>query len=80
MGSIATQGEGAQNLLCAYVAAALLAGLAGNALFGLWWLDPAAALAIAALAVREGVQSWRGESCCVPAGDVSAIPRFLLRR
>jgi len=72
MGSIATQGEGAQNLLCAYMAAALLAGLAGKALFGLWWLDPAAALAIAALAVREGVQSWRGESCCVPGSDPSA--------
>lgn len=67
MGSVATQGEGAQNLLCGYMAGALLLGLGGNALFGLWWLDPAAALAIAALAVREGVESWRGESCCIPA-------------
>lgn len=66
MGSVATQGEGAQNLLCAYMASALLVGLAGNALLGLWWLDPAAALAIAALAVREGLNAWRGESCCVP--------------
>jgi divalent metal cation (Fe/Co/Zn/Cd) transporter len=66
MGSIATQGEGAQNLLCAYMAGALLVGLAGNALLGLWWLDPAAALAIAALAVREGTGAWRGESCCIP--------------
>jgi len=75
MGSVATQGEGAQNLLCAYMAAALLVGLAGNALFALWWLDPAAALAIAALAVREGVEAWRGESCCIPAsagGDTDA--------
>jgi divalent metal cation (Fe/Co/Zn/Cd) transporter len=74
MGSIATRGEGAQNLLCAYMAAALLVGLAGNALLGLWWLDPTAALAIAALAVREGIEAWRGESCCIPAaggdGDV----------
>jgi len=67
MGSVATQGEGAQNLLCAYMAAALLVGLAGNALLGLWWLDPVAALAIAALAVREGIEAWRGESCCLPA-------------
>lgn len=66
MGSVATRGEGAQNLLCAYMAAALLVGLAGNALLGLWWLDPAAALLIAALAVREGVEAWGGESCCVP--------------
>ena len=66
MGSVATQGEGAQNLLCAYMAAALLIGLAGNALLGAWWLDPAAALAIAALAIREGIDAWRGESCCIP--------------
>jgi divalent metal cation (Fe/Co/Zn/Cd) transporter len=66
MGSVATQGEGAQNLLCAYMAVALLIGLVGNALFGLWWLDPAAALAIAALAVREGVNAWHGDSCCIP--------------
>jgi hypothetical protein len=69
MGSVATQGEGAQNLLCAYMAAALLAGLAGNALLGLWWLDPTAALAIAALAVREGIQAWQGESCCIPTAS-----------
>jgi len=71
MGSVATRGEGAQNLLCAYMAAALLAGLAGNAVLGLWWLDPAAALAIAALAVREGVGAWRGESCCVPTAGAA---------
>jgi divalent metal cation (Fe/Co/Zn/Cd) transporter len=65
LGSVATRGEGTQNLLCAYLAAAVLAGLLGNALFGLWWLDPVAALVVAAVAVREGVQSWRGEGCCV---------------
>jgi divalent metal cation (Fe/Co/Zn/Cd) transporter len=64
LGSAATRGEGTQNLLCAYLAAAVLAGLLGNALFGLWWLDPVAALVVAAVAVREGVQSWRGEGCC----------------
>lgn len=66
IGSIATSGEGAQNLLCAYMAAALLVGLGGNALFGLWWLDPAAALLIAALAVNEGLEAWRGDGCCTP--------------
>ncbi len=64
LGSAATRGEGQQNLLCAYLAAALLIGLSGNALFGLWWLDPAVGLLIAAIAVREGVQTWRGEGCC----------------
>jgi divalent metal cation (Fe/Co/Zn/Cd) transporter len=60
----ATAGEGTQNLLCAYLAGAVLAALATNALFGWWWLDPLIGLAVAAIAVREGVESWRGEDCC----------------
>jgi divalent metal cation (Fe/Co/Zn/Cd) transporter len=64
LGSVATRGEGTQNLLCAYLAAAVLVGLLGNALFGLWWLDPAAALVVAAIALKEGRESWRGEGCC----------------
>ncbi|MEZ5100741.1 MAG: cation transporter [Thermoleophilia bacterium] len=64
LGSVATHGEGTQNLVCAYLAAAVLAGLLANAALGWWWLDPAAALAIAAIAVREGLQSWRGRGCC----------------
>jgi divalent metal cation (Fe/Co/Zn/Cd) transporter len=64
LGSAATKGEGNQNLLCAYLAGAVLLGLAGNALLGWGWLDPVAALVIAAVAVREGVQTWRGEGCC----------------
>ena len=52
-------------MLCAYLAGALLIGLLGNALAGAWWLDPAVGLLIAAVAVREGVESWRGEGCCV---------------
>jgi divalent metal cation (Fe/Co/Zn/Cd) transporter len=64
LGSSATHGEGAQNLLCAYLAGAVLLGLAGNALFGWWWLDPIAALLIAAVAVKEGLETWRGEGCC----------------
>jgi len=62
--SAATAGEGTQNILCAYLAAAVLVGLLGNTLFALWWLDPLAALAVAALAIREGQESWRGEGCC----------------
>jgi divalent metal cation (Fe/Co/Zn/Cd) transporter len=74
LGSAATKGEGNQNLLCAYLAAAVLAGLLANSLFGLWWLDPVAALLIAAVAVREGAETWRGEGCCAapeltPRGD-----------
>jgi divalent metal cation (Fe/Co/Zn/Cd) transporter len=64
LGSGATHGEGTQNLLCGYLSVAVLAGLLGNALLGWWWLDPVAALVIAALAIHEGRESWRGRSCC----------------
>ena len=65
IGSAATKGEGRQNVLCAYLAGALLIGLAGNALVGAWWLDPVIGLLIAAVAVKEGVDAWRGDGCCV---------------
>jgi divalent metal cation (Fe/Co/Zn/Cd) transporter len=65
IGSAATKGEGRQNVLCAYLAGALLIGLAGNALVGAWWLDPVVGLLIAAVAVKEGAEAWRGEGCCV---------------
>jgi divalent metal cation (Fe/Co/Zn/Cd) transporter len=64
LGSGATTGEGTQNLLCAYLAGAVLIGLAADAWLGWWWLDPLIALAIAAVAVREGLGAWRGEDCC----------------
>jgi divalent metal cation (Fe/Co/Zn/Cd) transporter len=64
LGSRATASEGAQNMLCAYLSVALLAGLLLNAAAGWWWADPAAALVVAAVAVREGVHGWQGEACC----------------
>jgi divalent metal cation (Fe/Co/Zn/Cd) transporter len=64
-GSAATRGEGQQNMLCAYMAAALLVSLLANSIFGIWWLDSTVALLIAALAVFEGTKAWRGElDCC----------------
>jgi divalent metal cation (Fe/Co/Zn/Cd) transporter len=75
LGSQATHGEGTQNLLCAYLAAAVLLGLAGNALFGWWWLDPTAALVIAGVALKEGLETWRGDGCCAaPALTPTAAP------
>jgi divalent metal cation (Fe/Co/Zn/Cd) transporter len=65
IGSAATRGEGRQNMLCAYLAGALLVGLLGNALAGAWWLDPLVGLLIAGVAVKEGLESWRGDGCCV---------------
>src|SRR5438552_1314073 len=67
LGSGATAGEGMQNLLCAYLAAAVLAGLVTNSLWGWWWLDPIAGLAIAAVAIKEGRAAWRGENCSCAA-------------
>jgi divalent metal cation (Fe/Co/Zn/Cd) transporter len=64
LGSAATVQEGVQNMVCAYLSVALLVGLLANALFSWWWADPAAALFIAAVAAREGRESWRGEGCC----------------
>jgi divalent metal cation (Fe/Co/Zn/Cd) transporter len=64
MGSSATASEGKQNLLCAYLAGAVLLGLLGNALFGAWWLDPIVGLLIAGLAVQEGREAWQGDACC----------------
>jgi divalent metal cation (Fe/Co/Zn/Cd) transporter len=64
LGSGATAGEGAQNMLCAYLAAGVLVGLALNAAFGLWLADPVVAIGIAALAIKEGIETWRGQGCC----------------
>ena len=73
LGSGATAGEGAQNLLCAYMAAGVLVGLGANAAFGWWWLDPVIALVIAAIAVREGREAWAGEGCaCVAVPGLDA--------
>jgi divalent metal cation (Fe/Co/Zn/Cd) transporter len=42
----------------------VLLGLALNSWLGWWWADPVMALLVAAVAVHEGVESWRGEDCC----------------
>jgi divalent metal cation (Fe/Co/Zn/Cd) transporter len=64
LGSRATESEGQQNMVCAYLSVALLGGLGANALLGWWWADPLAGLVIAAVAVREGRQAWSGEDSC----------------
>jgi divalent metal cation (Fe/Co/Zn/Cd) transporter len=63
LNSSATVSEASQNMICAYLSIALLAGLLANALLGWWWADPTAALAIAAVAAKEGLDSWRGDGC-----------------
>lgn len=66
LGSASAVADSKQTLLCTYLSAAVLAGLVLNAALGWWWADPAAALVLAVLAVREGRNAWRGDVCCAP--------------
>lgn len=72
LGSRSAVADSQQTLLCSYLSAVLLVGLGLNALFGWSWADPIAALIIAAVAIREGLQAWRGDSCCSPAAALRA--------
>lgn len=64
LGSRSAVADSKQTLLCTYLSAVVLVGLLLNSLFGWSWADPVAALFIAAIAVREGLQAWRGDGCC----------------
>ena len=64
LGSKTAVADSKQTLLCTYLSAVLLLGLALNSTLGWWWADAGAALVIAAVAVREGVNAWRGDVCC----------------
>ncbi|MBO3736587.1 cation transporter [Actinoplanes flavus] len=66
LGSRSAVADSKQTLLCTYLSAVLLVGLAVNSLFGWSWADPVAALVIAAVAVKEGREAWRGDACCAP--------------
>lgn len=67
LGSASAVADSKQTLLCTYLSAVLLVGLALNSLFGWSWADPVAALVIAGVAVKEGREAWRGDACCSPA-------------
>lgn len=70
LGSNAVVADSTQTLLCTYLSAVLLVGLLLNATLGWSWADPIAGLVIAAIAVKEGREAWRGEGCCAPDGAV----------
>lgn len=67
LGSGAVVADSTQTLLCTYMSAALVVGLLLNAALGWSWADPVAGLVIAAIAVEEGRDAWRGDGCCGPA-------------
>lgn len=70
LGSASAVADSKQTLLCTYLSAVLLVGLVLNSTLGWTWADPLAALIIAAVAVKEGIEAWRGDACCTP---VSAL-------
>jgi divalent metal cation (Fe/Co/Zn/Cd) transporter len=76
LGSTTAVADSKQTLLCTYLSAVLLLGLALNSLFGWSWADPVAALIIAAVAVKEGREAWRGDGCdrCAPAVPATSDP------
>lgn len=61
LGSTSVQADAKQLLLCIYLSGTVLIGLLLNSLFGWWWADSVAALVVAALALREGIEAWRGD-------------------
>ncbi|GAA3324739.1 cation transporter [Paeniglutamicibacter sulfureus] len=82
LGSRSAVADSRQTLLCTYLSGVLLLGLVLNSALGWSWADPVAALVIAAVAVKEGRDAWKGDSCCLPApltstsGDRHAMPHF----
>jgi len=68
LGSATAVADSKQTLICAYLSAAVLAGLVLNSLLGWWWADAVAGLVIAAFAIREGREAWRGDACATSVG------------
>lgn len=74
LGSASAVADSKQTLLCTYLSGVLLIGLLLNSLFGWFWADPIVALVIAAVAVKEGREAWRGEGCCAPTTGLTGSP------
>lgn len=72
LGSRSAVADSRQTLLCTYLSGVLLLGLVLNSTLGWSWADPVAALVIAAVAIKEGRDAWKGESCCMPGPTTSA--------
>jgi divalent metal cation (Fe/Co/Zn/Cd) transporter len=68
IGSRAMHADSKQADFCSYLSAILLGGLLSNALFGWWWMDPAAGLAMVPIIVKEGMDGLRAEACCDRCG------------
>ncbi|MEV6325341.1 cation transporter [Nocardia sp. NPDC051787] len=75
LGSASAVADSKQTLLCTYLSAVLLVGLLLNSLFGWSWADPIAALVIAVVAVKEGTNAWKGDTCCPAPAALTATGR-----
>ncbi|MGF0316946.1 cation transporter [Nocardia fluminea] len=73
LGSASAVADSKQTLLCTYLSAVLLVGLLLNSLFGWSWADPLAALVIAVIAIKEGINAWKGETCCATT-SIEVVP------
>ncbi|UIX34076.1 cation transporter [Streptomyces sp. GQFP] len=74
LGSASAVADSRQTLLCTYLSAVLLVGLVANATLGWSWADPIAALVIATIAVKEGLDAWQGKGCCVTPASSVPVP------
>ncbi len=71
LGSASAIADSNQTLVCSYLSAAVLIGLLLNTLFGWTWADPVAGLVVVVVAVREGLEAWRGDACKQPVGALT---------
>jgi len=74
LGSASAVADSKQTLLCTYLSAVVLTGLGLNAVWGWSWADPLAGLVIAVIAIGEGRDAWRGDSCCAPVLSMGEGP------
>jgi len=63
LNSAAMHADAKQTQFCTYLSAILLVGLILNAVFGLWWADPIAALIMVPIIAKEGIEGVQGKTC-----------------
>jgi divalent metal cation (Fe/Co/Zn/Cd) transporter len=65
LNSRALRADGIEAITCGYLSIVLMVGLAATRLFGWWWLDSVAALALIPFLIKEARAAIRGEcDCC----------------
>jgi divalent metal cation (Fe/Co/Zn/Cd) transporter len=64
LSSAAMKADARQTDFCVYLSVILLAGLLLNAVLGWWWADPIAALIMAPIVAKEGLEGVKGKTCC----------------